>query len=386
MSYWADTRAPRYSIIFAVPLLLLYEGLAWAMGRTGVSQVRNGADVLLKNLFVGLGGRYGLTVFAAVLLLVGLYLVGRDVRKNGAPVARTFVGMAGESILYAVLLGIVAAALTSMLLTGRLAMVQGGPAESFPLPVQLMVSLGAGLYEELVFRVLLVSGLAAIGAKVFGWKRVPAGIAAAVLGALIFSAFHYIGPYGDPFQVGSFTFRAIAGLLFSTLVPDARISGSRPGVTHCMTCFSHCRRRGSRRIAMGFTSLKKVSLALLLAFSAHRGVAQQVATERADAAARFRTTALGNLVFAEIFVPEPPTVFSADGRQHLSHELFITNASGTPWGISRIQIVAGDRVLLDATGEALRGALTHWPRSDESAGSDVTQLPVGARALYLRVG
>jgi hypothetical protein len=87
-------------------------------------------------------------------------------------------------------------------------------------------------------------------------------------------------------------------------------------------------------------------------------------------------------VFAEIFVPEPPTVFSADGRQHLSHELFITNASGTPWGISRIQIVAGDRVLLDATGEALRGSLTHWPRTEEPAGSDVTQLPVGGRALY----
>jgi energy-converting hydrogenase Eha subunit A len=217
MSYWANTRAPRYSIVFAVPLLLLYEGLAWAMGRTGVSQVRNGADVLLKNLFLALGGRYGLSVFAGVLLLVGLYLVGRDVRKNGAPVARTYLGMAGESILYAALLGIVASALTSILLTGRLAMVQGGPADSFPLPVQLMVSLGAGLYEELVFRVLLVSGLAAIGAKVFGWKPVPAGIVAAVLGALIFSAFHYIGPYGDPFRVGSFTFRAIAGLLFSTL-------------------------------------------------------------------------------------------------------------------------------------------------------------------------
>jgi hypothetical protein len=80
-----------------------------------------------------------------------------------------------------------------------------------------MVSLGAGLYEELLFRVLLVSGLAALAAKVFGWKQVPAGIFGAVLGAVIFSGFHYVGPYGDPFQVGSFTFRAIAGLLFSGL-------------------------------------------------------------------------------------------------------------------------------------------------------------------------
>ena len=217
MNYWASTRAPRYSVVFAVPLLLLYEGLAWALGRTGVSQVRNGADVLLKNLFLALGGRYGLTAFAVLMLIVGLYLVGRDVRKNGAPVARTFAGMAAESVLYALLLGFVASALTSILLTGRLAIVQGAPAEGFSLPVQLMVSLGAGLYEELLFRVLLVSGLAALGAKVFGWKTVPAGIFAAVLGAVIFSGFHYVGPYGDPFQVGSFTFRAIAGLLFSGL-------------------------------------------------------------------------------------------------------------------------------------------------------------------------
>src|SRR5262245_16862964 len=120
MNYWSATRAPRYSIVFAVPLLITYEVLAWAMGRSGMSQVRNGADVLLKNLFIALGGRYGLTAFAAVLLLVGFYLVGRDVKKNGRPVARNFVGMAVESVAYAMLLGVVASALTSMLLTGRL--------------------------------------------------------------------------------------------------------------------------------------------------------------------------------------------------------------------------------------------------------------------------
>jgi hypothetical protein len=38
-----------------------------------------------------------------------------------------------------------------------------------------------------------------------------------MVGALVFSLFHYIGPYGDPFQIPSFTFRAIAGVLFSGL-------------------------------------------------------------------------------------------------------------------------------------------------------------------------
>ena len=36
-------------------------------------------------------------------------------------------------------------------------------------------------------------------------------------GALIFSSFHYVGPYGDRLELGSFTFRTIAGVLFSGL-------------------------------------------------------------------------------------------------------------------------------------------------------------------------
>jgi membrane protease YdiL (CAAX protease family) len=80
-----------------------------------------------------------------------------------------------------------------------------------------MISLGAGLYEELVFRVLLVSGLAAAGRTLLGWKPAVSAVVATVIGAVIFAGFHYIGPYGDPFKLDSFTFRAVAGLIFSGL-------------------------------------------------------------------------------------------------------------------------------------------------------------------------
>jgi hypothetical protein len=82
---------------------------------------------------------------------------------------------------------------------------------------RLMLSLGAGLYEELLFRVLLVSALAALGRVVFGFGVKGAGVFATIVGALIFSAFHYIGPFGDPFRLTSFTFRAISGVAFSAL-------------------------------------------------------------------------------------------------------------------------------------------------------------------------
>ena len=109
-----------------------------------------------------------------------------------------------------------------MLLHGRLALLlqagAGAPGVAgLTLPTQLMISLGAGIYEELLFRVLLVSGLAALARMLFGWEARASGAFAALGGALIFSLFHYVGPLGDEFSLGSFTFRAIAGLLFSAL-------------------------------------------------------------------------------------------------------------------------------------------------------------------------
>jgi len=219
-SYWSAVRDPRYSLLYALPLLLAYEGLAWTMGQTGYTAVRNGADVLLKSLFLSLGGRHGLTIFTLVVLGTGLVLVARDIHRRGMPRLSFFLGMLAESVGYALALGTVAGILTTFLLTGHLVglMIQGGSEVAhLAFPVQLMVSLGAGIYEELVFRVLLVSGLAALAGKVFGWKPVPAGLFAAITGALIFSGFHYVGPLGDPFTTGSFTFRAVAGLLFSGL-------------------------------------------------------------------------------------------------------------------------------------------------------------------------
>ncbi|NOT07021.1 MAG: CPBP family intramembrane metalloprotease [Gemmatimonadales bacterium] len=221
-SYWLASRAPRYSLPFALPLLLLYELLAFLLSGAALGDVRNGADVLLKSLFMALGGRFGVAAFSLVLFGVGVWLVARD-RKGAGPIqARYFGLMFAESAVYALALGGIASALTSLLLHGRLAAVlaqEAGAAglAAFDLPTQLMISLGAGLYEELLFRVLLVSGLAVLARRLFGWKPLGAGIFAAVLGALVFSLFHYVGAYGDDFSLGSFTFRAIAGLLFSGL-------------------------------------------------------------------------------------------------------------------------------------------------------------------------
>jgi hypothetical protein len=216
-SYWTVTRAPRYSLTFALPLLALYEALALALNQSTTSGLRNGADVLLKSLAQALLGAHGPLIFRGALGAVMVLLVVRDARLHpGGLRPGVLAMMLAESAALALVFGVVVGLVTARLLDvfGILAMAQ---FEGVPWPSALMISLGAGLYEELVFRVLLVSGLL-LGARFFfGWRRATAATFAVVVGALIFSAFHYIGPYGDALELPSFLFRAIAGVAFSAL-------------------------------------------------------------------------------------------------------------------------------------------------------------------------
>ena len=215
--YWRQSRAHRYSLLFALPLLLAYEVMAAVLGHGEPQAIRNGADVLLKSVFITLLGPRGPLVFGALLIGVSLWLVVRDMRAHGRRLApRVFAGMMAESIVLALAFGVVVASITTRVLAPFAAMVQA-PMQQLDTPTQLMVSLGAGLYEELLFRVLLVGAIAALGTRVLGWQQLTAGIVAVGVGALIFSAFHYVGPFGDRLEAGSFTFRLIAGIFFSAL-------------------------------------------------------------------------------------------------------------------------------------------------------------------------
>ena len=230
-SYWAASRAPRYSLLFALPLLILYELLAALLAGPQGSGVRNAADVLVKAPFIAVAGARGPVIFAALVIAVCVALVWRDVRRSGGPIrGRVFALMLAESAALAVVCGLVVSVATAKLLGalggGAVPNAAALPALAAPdakgigdmgWTTRAMLSLGAGLYEELVFRVLLVSALGAGARLLLGARPLVAGTIAVVGGALLFSAVHYVGAYGDAFTVQSFAFRAIAGLFFSAL-------------------------------------------------------------------------------------------------------------------------------------------------------------------------
>jgi hypothetical protein len=82
--------------------------------------------------------------------------------------------------------------------------------------------LGAGVYEELLFRLIFLSLVGWILSRMRA-LRGPAMAIAVVLTSLTFAAAHYVGPYGEPVQPFrsafwfSFSFRFLAGAFFGTL-------------------------------------------------------------------------------------------------------------------------------------------------------------------------
>ena len=212
--YWRLSRAHRYSLLFALPLLTAYELLelvAPVKMQGGV--IRNGADVILTSLFTALFGIRGPSVFMALVIGISLWLIWRD-KASGRPRPVVFLGMLLEAGALALVFGLVVGTATARLLgpLRSLAAPAGADSES----ARLTLSLGAGLYEELLFRVIIVSALAN-AFRLLGFGRLFAGGAATVIGALLFSAFHYIGPLGEPLRLESFVFRALAGVAFSLL-------------------------------------------------------------------------------------------------------------------------------------------------------------------------
>src|SRR5213080_2923444 len=112
-SYWQLSRAPRYSLLFALPLFVFYELLAVFLAH-GERSVRNGADVILQSLFTAVAGAWGPPLFMLCLIGGGLWLVVRDMHAHGTRLrGATFVMMLGESVALALVFGLLVAGVTS---------------------------------------------------------------------------------------------------------------------------------------------------------------------------------------------------------------------------------------------------------------------------------
>jgi hypothetical protein len=210
-AYFYAARQPIQSILFTLPVLILYEVGIFIFNKSEVQGVRNGADVLLR-YFYSFFGLYGFYAFAASLILIlgiGFWIEYR--RHDRITFHGKYIpGMVFESLIYGILLYLILSKIASI-------DIQIGGQGPENIIQSLVLIFGAGIYEELLFRVILVSGIALFLISILNWQKNSAYIAGVILAALIFSWFHYIGEFGDIWQIRTFLLRAFGGVLLSVL-------------------------------------------------------------------------------------------------------------------------------------------------------------------------
>lgn len=216
--YWQQSQRPLAALALVLPLLVLYEAGVVVLGNQAV---RNGADVWLRQILDLLGlGHYLLLPLLTLAVLMAWHHVRRDPWRISATVPLV---MFAESAVWGLLLmgvGRLQATLVSEAFVSwhgpPPASLTAAAALSAPLAGRLLGFAGAGVYEEVLFRLLLVPGVATCAERL-GARRGMTAAVAIVLTSLIFSAAHYVGPHGDVFELFSFSFRALAGAFFAVI-------------------------------------------------------------------------------------------------------------------------------------------------------------------------
>ena len=207
-NYWRYSRSAYYSAVAALPLLVIYEILI-VLSQSRYWGIRNAADVWIRSFLMA----FDLQAQHITFVLIGISLALIPIAKSRARgiklKANYFVLMFAECLAFSLVLGVVLQAILRM---GGLS--SGGPGCG--LMQNFALSLGAGLFEEIIFRVILLNLLFLLINHLLK-KKVVAAVFSVLLASLLFSLSHYVGTMADTWELYSFMFRWAAGLLFTVL-------------------------------------------------------------------------------------------------------------------------------------------------------------------------
>ncbi len=205
--YLTLSRQPIHALVILAPLAVLYEvgsGVYLRDAATGQTDtvVAHKQIITFFETF-GAFGRY-LPGAALVAVLIAWHVMKRDPWRVHLGVV---AGMVIESVGWALpltMLGIVAA----------MAPIAGADLHDLPWQARATIALGAGLYEELVFRMILLAALHMVFVDV---ARMPAkwgGVLAVVISAVAFAGYHRAVGIESPALMGFFF---VAGVYLAVL-------------------------------------------------------------------------------------------------------------------------------------------------------------------------
>ena len=196
--YAERTRRPLNCLIFVLPLLAAYEAGALFF-HPNLLAIQHLGELL--KLF-GATGRFLPPVLVIVVMLTAHLLSRRRWHVDGG----TLLGMLGESVALMIPL-VLLSMLSSKVFSAPLGAGGASPAAVFA--ARVLTGLGAGIYEEFLFRLAGISVVLFLLVDVFGLPKGHMIALAVVVTSVVFSLYHFVG--GGSFRWPEFCFRAVAG-------------------------------------------------------------------------------------------------------------------------------------------------------------------------------
>lgn len=214
VAYADRSTRPLHVLAFVTPLVLAYQVALLTVLRDPASQslLTVAAHQRLADLFGAAPSGLALLLPGALVLLV---LAAWHMIKRDPWVLRpaTLAGMAGESLLWVLPL------LTMAVLFGRVALLQhdGQSGAAAPgLATLVALSVGAGVYEEFAFRMVVLGGAYWVLRDLLTLPQSWAVGVAVAVSAGLFAAYHTAAGETVRFD-GLFFFRAASGVYFAGL-------------------------------------------------------------------------------------------------------------------------------------------------------------------------
>ena len=199
--YIQRSELPLHGLVFLIPAMVLFE--------VGISyQPADPIAFRILQIFFNVFGATGR--FVPVLSIVAILLTWHIARKDPWHInMETLWGMLVESILLSLPLLALGTAMARWRIRVPLAAPFGYWGNN------ALLSLGAGIYEEFVFRLVLMTLIFIVAADVLKLRKWFSQLLMVAISAVLFSLYHYLGP--ESFQLQSFVFRTGAGVYFAVL-------------------------------------------------------------------------------------------------------------------------------------------------------------------------
>ncbi len=226
-AYLESTSRPLYALFFLLPLVGLYE-----VGTVLVEQLSNDPQRLVAfNWLIKLADWIGMQhvlakMFPGFIVIIILLCWQMSSQHSWKVKPRWLCYMTLECILLTLPLFALDVFLnTHITTTGEvaIALTPDSVITSTSYWSNIVTGIGAGIYEELIFRIIILGLILMLFEDVFKFKTSYAFLAAAILSCLFFAMYHHIGISFSPFRtytlesmnLRSFLFRALAGLYFA---------------------------------------------------------------------------------------------------------------------------------------------------------------------------